>query len=130
MHTWEDKSGEMVEVSPVGRPLVVWVHDESTFYANDQRTVRWVHQDETAKPGPKGEGASLMVVDLVSANYGWLRSPDGKETARVLFKAGKNRDGYNNDIIKQAMHAIDILTKYFPNEDHVLIYDNATTHQK
>ena len=38
----------------------------------------------------KGDGASLMVADFVSADYRWLRSPDGKESARVLFKAGSS----------------------------------------
>ena len=28
------------------------------------------------------------------------------------------------------MNAIDILTKYFPDENHILIDDNATTHRK
>jgi hypothetical protein len=56
--------------------VVLWCHDESTFYANDRRKLRWVHKTETAKPYAKGEGASLMVADFVSADYGWLRSPD------------------------------------------------------
>jgi hypothetical protein len=49
-----------------------------------------------------------------------------------LFKAGKNREGYftSEDILKQTEKAIDILEKYYPNEDHVLVYDNATTHLK
>jgi hypothetical protein len=73
-----------------------------------------------------------MVADLVSADYGWLRSPDGKEAARVLFKAGKNREGYftNEDILKQVETAMDILEKHYPDDDHVLIFDNASTHQK
>jgi hypothetical protein len=73
-----------------------------------------------------------MVADFVSANYGWLRSPDGSEEARVLFKAGKNREGYSTseDILKQTEKAIDILEKYYPKEDHVPVYDNATTHLK
>jgi hypothetical protein len=25
---------------------VLWHHNESTFYANDRRQVRWVHKDE------------------------------------------------------------------------------------
>ena len=112
--------------------IVVWFHDESTFYANDRRVARWVHKSEAAKPYAKGEGASQMVADLVSADYGWLRSPDGVEEARVLFKAGKNREGYftSEDILKQTAKAIDILEKHYPNEDHVLVYDNATTHLK
>jgi hypothetical protein len=83
-------------------------------------------------PYAKGEGASLMVADFVSADYGWLRSPDGKEEARVLFKAGKARQGYftNEDILSQANAAMDILEKHFLEDKHVLLFDNATTHQK
>ena len=40
-----------------------------------------MHKSETAVPQAKGEGASLMVADFVSADYGWLWSPDGKEMA-------------------------------------------------
>ena len=73
-----------------------------------------------------------MNADLVSANFGWLRSPDGKEEARVLFKVGKNQEGYftAQDILKQVEKAIDILEKYYPDQDHVLVYDNVSTHQK
>jgi hypothetical protein len=73
-----------------------------------------------------------MVVDLVSADFGWLWSPDGRKEVRVLFKAGKNREGYftTDDILKQVEKAINILEKYYPGQDHVLIYDNASTYQK
>ena len=93
---------------------------------------RWIHKDEKPKPYAKGEGASQMVADLVSADYRWLQSPDGKEEARVLFKAGKNRQGYfvADDIIKQVETAIDILKKYYPDQDHIFVYGNASTHQK
>ena len=112
--------------------IIVWHHDESTFYANDRRKIRWVHSGETAVPYAKGEGASLMVADFVSADYGWLRSPDGTREARVLFKAGKARQGYftNEDILSQAKNAMDILEEHYPDDKHVLLFDNATTHQK
>ncbi|KAF8202487.1 hypothetical protein BJ912DRAFT_842685 [Pholiota molesta] len=73
-----------------------------------------------------------MIAHFVSADFGWLTSPDGKESAIRLFKPGKNRDGYfsNDDITEQANQAIDILMKYYPEYDHILIYDNATTHLK
>lgn len=102
------------------------------FYANDRRLVRWVHNSETVKPRAKGEGASLMVANLVSANYGWLMSPDGKECACMLFKVGKNRQGYftNADVLVQAAKAMSILAIHFPNEDYVLVFDNAITHLK
>lgn len=115
------------------RRVVIWYHDESTFYAHDRRLVYW--QKKTGKgpkPKPKGEGISLMVADFVSADYGWLTSPDGNESARVLFKAGKNREGYftNEEILEQATKAMDILQRHYPNEDHILVYDNAPTHLK
>ena len=56
-----------------GRWIVIWVHDESTFYANDRHVLHWVHSSESAKPYAKGEGASQMVADFVSPDYGWLR---------------------------------------------------------
>src|SRR6267154_3573544 len=102
------------------RRVVIWNHDESTYYANDRRKIRWVHKSETAVPYAKGEGPSLMVADMVSPDYGWLRSPDRKQEARVLFKAGKAREGYftNQDILNQASNAMDILEEHFVDEDH------------
>ncbi|KIK97179.1 hypothetical protein PAXRUDRAFT_136819, partial [Paxillus rubicundulus Ve08.2h10] len=63
---------------------------------------------------------------------GWLHSPDGKETAQVLFKAGKSHDGYftNQDILDHAKKAMDILEKYYPDDNHILVFNNATTHLK
>jgi hypothetical protein len=50
----------------------------------------------------------------------------------VLFKAGKARQGYftNEDILSQAKNAMDILEEHYPDDKHVLLFDNATTHQK
>src|SRR5258705_13710327 len=98
----------------------MWFHDESTFYANDRRKSGWVHKSKTAVPYTKGEGPSQMVADVVSVDYGWLRSPDGKENACVFFKAGKNQEGYftNDEILEQATTIMDILDKYYPDDDH------------
>lgn len=117
---------------PSQHPVVVWFHDEYTFYANDCRKVRWERNDEDAIPQPKREGASLMVANFVSADYGFLQSPDGTETAQVLFKAGKARDGYfsSNEILKHVICAMKILEEHFPTEDHMFVFDNATTHMK
>jgi len=73
-----------------------------------------------------------MVADTVSADYGWLHSPDGSEAAQVLFKASKNREGHftNEDILNQANNTMDILVKHFPNANHILVFDNAMTHTK
>jgi len=50
----------------------------------------------------------------------------------VLFKAGKAQDGYftNEDILQQAMNAMDILQKEFQSENHIFIFYNVTTHLK
>ena len=133
LRTWiQDGTEEEVGEQPQPQRLVVWFHDESTFYANDRRKKRWVHNSEKAVPRAKGEGASLMVADFVSADYRWLRSPDGKESARVIFKAGKTRDGYftNIEILLQLELAMDIVQKHYPNDRHIVVYDNATTHTK
>ena len=73
-----------------------------------------------------------MVADFVSADYGSLTSPDDKEWAQVLFKAGKAWKGHftNKDILKHATTAMDIIDKGYPDEDHILVFDNATTHLK
>jgi len=82
LRCWNDGLGELQGGSPAGgRNVVIWYHDESIFYAHDRRTVRWVHETEKAIPHSKGEGTSLMVADFVSADYGWLHSPDGKDSA-------------------------------------------------
>jgi hypothetical protein len=131
--TWNQERGSDQPLpQPHERHVVVWYHDESTFYANDQRKSGWVHSSETAVPYAKGEGPSQMVADVVSADYGWLRSPDGKDKARVFFKAGKNREGYftNDEILEQATKIMDILDEHYAGEDHVLVFDNATTHTK
>ncbi|KAG2153086.1 uncharacterized protein EDB93DRAFT_1239874 [Suillus bovinus] len=114
------------------RKVAIWNHDESTYYANNRRKIRWVHKSETAIPYAKGEGLLLMVADIVSPDYGWLRSPDGTESVQVLFKVGKAREGYFTceDILKQASNAMDILEQHYPDEDHVIVFDNAMTHLK
>ena len=97
------------------RNIVVWAHDETVFYANNRRKRRWVHKTETAVPKPKGEGALLMVADFVSADYGWLQSPNGKESARVTIRPGAQRDGYftNRNVLVQVTVAMDIIQKHF-----------------
>ncbi|KAG0703460.1 hypothetical protein DFH29DRAFT_803494 [Suillus ampliporus] len=69
------------------RPVEIWLQDESTFYANDRRHSGWKHIDAGSDPRPKGEGTSVMISDFVSADRGWCRSLDRKESARVVFQA-------------------------------------------
>ena len=81
-HSWDNAGNELprprgfLVPGAVGRfRLVLITHDESTFYQNDQRQVHWGCPGEGA-PKPKGEGASLMVSDFLSPDWGRLRDGD------------------------------------------------------
>jgi hypothetical protein len=50
-----------------GREVIAWFHDETIFYAHDWQKKGWYHKDAPATPYAKGEGASLMIADFVSA---------------------------------------------------------------
>ncbi|PBK94278.1 hypothetical protein ARMGADRAFT_1045736 [Armillaria gallica] len=127
-----DKDGNPIDsVRPDGKRVVLWFHNKSIFYAHDRRRKTWYHKDAAAKPYQKGEGASLMIVDFFSADFGWLQSLDGTRSAHRVFKPGKNRDRYFTDeIIDQVNDAMDILTEFEEDIEHIFIYDNATTHKK
>ncbi|PBK94771.1 hypothetical protein ARMGADRAFT_1045619 [Armillaria gallica] len=129
---WITKHMELEMLDSLQCHMVLWFHNKSTFYAHDHHKLRWVHKKEKAVPLAKGEGVSLMVADFISADYGWLTSLDGKETACEYFKAGSGQDGYfdNEKIREQCAKVMNILEKHYPDEDHVFIYDNATTHCK
>ncbi|EUC58846.1 hypothetical protein RSOL_281530, partial [Rhizoctonia solani AG-3 Rhs1AP] len=82
MRSWDADGKEIPRKLNEGeRGVVVWFHDESTFYAHDRRTTRWIHESETAGICKKGEGVSLMVADFASTDYGWLRSRPGSPGA-------------------------------------------------
>jgi len=89
-----------------------------TVHGTPLAQIRWVHKVEVAIPYAKGKGVSLMVTDFVSADYGWLHSPDGSQQAQVLFKAGKVWEGYftNDDILWKATNMMDILPEHYPSE--------------
>jgi hypothetical protein len=132
MMKW-DKDGNP-EYGPYGpgRRVVIWFHDETIFYAHDRRRRSWYHIKAAAKPYAKGDGPSFMVADYISAQFGWLRSPDGERNARRVLRPGKNRDGYFtcDEIVEQAEAAMDLVSECYPDFEHVFVYDNATTHSK
>jgi hypothetical protein len=129
-HKWDRDN--MPEFGPLpGRRVIIWYHDETIFYAHDRRKVFWQHNDASAKPYAKGEGASLMIADFVSADFGYLVAPDGR-SARVILKPGKNRDGYfkNDEVLAQSNDAMDLVFELYPDFEHIFVYDNATIHAK
>jgi hypothetical protein len=54
--------------------VVIWWHNESTFYANDWHDLCWVHKSESTTIKAQGKGASQMVGDFMSPDYGFMRS--------------------------------------------------------
>ncbi|KAA1476290.1 hypothetical protein DENSPDRAFT_784809 [Dentipellis sp. KUC8613] len=133
-----DNNGKIVS-TPKGFPvpqggrfrLYVITHDESTFYQNDQHKNVWSHPDLGPTPQPKGEGESLMISDFLVPEWGRLKHDDME--ARMVFRAGKNRDGYfmNDDMLKAVDNAIDIFeARTDGRATGLFIFDNATIHTK
>jgi hypothetical protein len=52
------------------------MHDESTFYENDCRKTKWVHEKENAVMEKKGEGQSIMASEFLVVEWGWLTDGD------------------------------------------------------
>ncbi|KAJ7429553.1 hypothetical protein B0H11DRAFT_1767296, partial [Mycena galericulata] len=77
-----DGSVTTPSLPPGARRTVIWYHDESIFYAHDRRRKSWYHKDADATPYKKDDGASYMVADYFSADFGWLRTRDGRPIAR------------------------------------------------
>ncbi|KAF8596066.1 hypothetical protein BDV93DRAFT_455579 [Ceratobasidium sp. AG-I] len=138
MRSWKGDEEIPPSLNEGKMPEVEWSHDESIYRAHDRRMMRWIHEGETSALYKKGEGMSLMVADIVSGEYGFLkRTPETltgnkDDDARVVFRPGKERDGYfcNEDVCDQLLRAIKIVKDQYPDEKHVFVFDNATTHTK
>ncbi|KAF8587995.1 hypothetical protein K439DRAFT_1645670 [Ramaria rubella] len=118
---------------PEQKCIVLVTHDKSTFYENDRCKTHWVHATEKPEPVRKGEGSSLMVSDFASPDLGWLKSKDGLKEAHIIFKAGKNQDGYFDcdDLCSQIELAIELFEDNFPGTAVAAFgFDNAPGHQK
>ena len=127
--------------------LILVTHDELTFYENDCRKTKWVHEKEKAATEKKGEGQSIMVSNFLTVEWGQLKDGNKyvdsehcvKESltsvreAWVIFKAGKSQDGWfsGEDLLQQVDMAIDIFegkTNRFATG--LFLFDNAPSHQK
>lgn len=105
-----------------------------------------ITQDESAFP--MNEGPTIMISGMMMEKWGELKHDDRCivvflisdillieecRTSQVVFKAGKNWDGYfdNNNLIGQVELSMDI----FEEKTHgfkctLFLFSNATTHQK
>ncbi len=116
-----------------GRPfqLILVTRNESTFYANDQRKLKWSHLLEKPKTLPKGDRQSIMVSDFLTLEWGCLK--DKEQEAHILFKAGNQHDGWfkAEDLIAQVDQAINIFEgKTNSFTVGLFMFDNAPSHQK
>lgn len=74
------------DVPQTGRfRLILVMHDESTFYANDRRKNFWSHKSDLHTPDRKGEGPSLMISEFQTSEWGHLR--DGNEQVFYILKS-------------------------------------------
>jgi hypothetical protein len=56
--------------------LILVIHDESTFFQNDERNTGWSHATSKLNPKAKGNGQSLMVSDFLTSDWGRLHDGD------------------------------------------------------
>ena len=69
-----------VDLIPSGFPvpqgywfwLILVTHVKSMFYANNRKKTKWSHASEKATPQKKGKGPSLMILDMLTLEWGWL----------------------------------------------------------
>ncbi len=52
------------------------MHDESTFFQNDECNMGWSHANSKPKLKAKGSGQSLIVLDFLTSDWGWLHNGD------------------------------------------------------
>jgi hypothetical protein len=154
-HIWDDDGNELPHPSGFPVPaahecfrLILVTHNESVFFQNDQCKYLWDHAGNGA-PRPKGEGQSLMVSNFLTADWGRLHDDSRcvlisslnsfrvlsffQSEARILFKPGKNRDGWfsASHLLEQVEHAIDIFEGITRGRAQGLfVFDNAPSHQK
>ena len=138
-----------IDIAAGKYPLVEITQDESTFMMYDRHWTKWDHVD-AKQPEEKNEGPSLMILGMLTQEWGKLKHGDQwvqgnfdflelltywifYRTSQVVFKACKNHDGYfdNDDLVKQVELSMDI----FEEKTHgfkraLFLFDNATSHQK
>ena len=133
---------------PVGvKPVVLVVHDESTFIANDRRSKIWI-KDNNMPLKKKSRGKEIMVSDFLTPG-GQLRVPEGKTVildpeyvmqdgspkrldsnlASCSIEYGRDRWWDGDQLVDQVLKlAIPIFEVAFPGCQALFLFDNATSH--
>src|ERR1700761_5529068 len=103
--------------------------DESVFYANDGNDKGWIMPGEM-RLKPKSQGLSIMVSEFQCPCHGTMRH-DGM-TARTLFHAGANREGYwtSEDLVQQLKEqALPIFEGLHPGSKALFVFDQSANHK-
>jgi hypothetical protein len=124
------------------RPVIIIVHDESTFNANDGKHQAWM-LDGHNPLRPKGKGKGIMVSEFLlpwgRLNLRHLAEPDRQRLndqrvptdATVFYEYGATGKGYwdGEDLLQQVTEkALPIAQALYPGYEIVWIFDNATSH--
>jgi len=56
LHQWGDVTLDKLLAKPMTCHTIMWHHDKSTFYANDQHKIWWVNKGENSHAACKGGG--------------------------------------------------------------------------
>ena len=113
--------------------IVLVVHDETTFSANDGKKSVWI-QDGNPPLRPKGDGNSVMMSEFLCPCHGRLFNySDGSNIimATEIIKPGINRDGWwdNEDLCKQLIEkAIPSFNYLHPGKTALFVFDNSSNH--
>ncbi len=67
MANWTKDDIQEFGPSMPGLEVVAWFHNKTIFYTHDWHHKAWYHKDAPAKLYAKGESASLMITDFISA---------------------------------------------------------------
>ena len=128
---YEGENQEVV-VEPVlkeGSKKIVFVtHDESTFFANDGKSVFWLLDGEN-HIRKKGPGSSIMVSEFQCPCHGTMRIEGW--LSRKLFYAGGDREGWwtYKDMVEQLTDdAIPLFESLHPGFTAVFLFDNSSNH--
>ncbi|KAI7900629.1 uncharacterized protein BX663DRAFT_562974 [Cokeromyces recurvatus] len=118
------------------KKIVLVTHDESTFYSNDGKLIRWCEQNETTIL-LKGSGGSIMVSEFMCPCHGTMRGKiNGKEkTSRKLFFAGssKGKEGWWTcaHLVKQLeKEAIPLFELLHPGCTGLFAFDQSSSHRE
>lgn len=138
MADYENNMVTPPQLPPRQKEMVLVVHDECIFHANDSKTMVWVADKENIIR-PKGEGQSIMISQFLCPCHGVMAvtADEAKSQgwdflqAGELIHPGKNVDGYwTNDLLINQIETkvIPIFNYLHPNKIGVFAFDNSQAH--